>query len=128
MFQFDADLPSLDDGVWTSWSGSEFKIAHISNLKFQRALARLQQPHRKKLESGTLDPKTNREIVCKAMAGTVLVDWKNVVARSGESTPFTVEAAVVALMRNSEFRDFVSEFAMNMANYRDEEVQELGKP
>lgn len=127
MFKFDADLPTLDEGVWTTWSDSEFKIAHISNLKFQRALSRLQQPHRRKLESGTLDPKVNREIVCKAMAGTVLIDWRGVGDREGKETPFSVEAATVALMRSTEFRDFVSEFAMNMANFRDEEVQELGK-
>ena len=54
MFQIDKDLSALDKGVWTEWSGSSFLIAHISNMKFQRALSRLQQPHRRKIEQGTI--------------------------------------------------------------------------
>lgn len=127
MFQFDADLNEIDAGVWADWSGSRFKIAHISNMKFQKLLARLQQPHRRKLETGTLDPQINRDILCKAMSETILLDWDEVFSVSGEAQAFSAAAAFQALTRNPEFRDFVSEFAMNMANYRAEEVEALGK-
>lgn len=128
MFQFDADLNTIDTGVWAEWSGSKFLIAHISNLKFQKLLARLQQPHRKKLESGGLDPETNRDILCQAMSQTVLLDWDNVVSKAGSKTPYTAQNAFHALQHDPEFRDFVAEFATQMSNYRAQEVEELGKP
>jgi hypothetical protein len=127
MFQFDADLTSIDSGIWANWSGSKFLIAHISNMRFQKLLARLQQPHRKKLEAGTLDPQINRDILCKAMSEAILLDWDKVKSQSGASTPFSPQAALLALQKNPEFRDFVAEFSTEMANYRAEEVEELGK-
>lgn len=125
MFKIDRDLSSIASGVWAQWQGSQFKIAHISNMKFQRALAKLQQPHRLKLEKGTLDPKINRDLVCQAMAEGVLLDWKEVGDANGV-VEYSVETAHTALKNDPEFRDFVSDFASNLANYRDEEVEELG--
>jgi hypothetical protein len=127
MFQFDADLNSIDAGVWTEWSGSRFLIAHISNMRFQKMLARLQQPHRKRLEAGTLDPQINRDILCKAMSETILLDWDKVVGQGGQVTPFNSQNAFVALQKNPEFRDFVAEFSTQMSNYRAEEIEDLGK-
>lgn len=127
MFQFDADLSSIDAGVWTDWNGSKFLVAHISNMKFQKMLARLQQPHRKKLEQGSLDPQTNRDILCKALSETVLLDWKDVGSMSGQSVPYSAQNAYHALRADPEFRDYIAEFATQMANYRATEVAELGK-
>lgn len=127
MFKFDADTPAVDSGVWTKFNGSEFLIAHISNMRFQRALARLQQPHRRKIESGTLDPQVNKEILCKAMAEGVLLDWRNVGSQaSDEPVQYTPQAGYTALLRSTEFRDFVSDFAMQLANFREAEIEELG--
>lgn len=124
---FDADLSQVDDGVWKEYDTSSFRIAHISNLKFQRALARLQQPHKRKLQEGTLDPKINQDIVCRAMAEGVLLDWKDVKKRSGELVTYSTENALSLLKRDPSFRDWVTEVATNMANFREEEVQELGE-
>lgn len=128
MFQFDADLNTIDQGVWTDWMGSRFLIAHISNMRFQKLLARLQQPHRKKLEAGNLDPQINRDILCKAMSEAILLDWDKVSSQTGTITPYSAAAAFTALQKNPEFRDFVAEFSTQMANYRAEEVEDLGKP
>lgn len=126
MFKFDADLKTVDTGVWTEFLGSRFLIAHISNMRFQRALARYQQPHRRKLEAGTLDPQTNRDILCRAMAEGLLIGWEGVGSESGQPQPYSPEAAFTALTKNMEFRDFVSEFSLNLANFRDNEITDLG--
>ncbi len=125
-FVYDADLTAIDAGVWLEFSGSKFLIAHMTNLKFQRALARLQQPHRKKIENGTLDPGVNKQIVCKALSEAIVLGWKDVIAKSGQPVEYSPEAAFTALMKNGEFRDFVSDSAMNLTNFREEEVEELG--
>lgn len=126
MFQFDADLNSVNTGVWGEFGNARFKIAHISNLKFQRALARLQQPHRRKIEAGSLDPKVNKDILAEAMAEGILLDWDQVVDSKKVATPYSKEAGKVALLKNVEFRDWVSDFAMNLQNFREEEMEELG--
>jgi hypothetical protein len=128
MFKFDADTPLTDQGTWAEFSGSKFLIAHISNLKFQRTLSKLQQPHRRKIETGSLDPKINKEIICRAMSEGIILDWSGVVSSSGDSTPYSPEAGYTALIKNVEFRDWVSEFSVNLSNFRAEEIEEVGKP
>lgn len=128
MFQIDADLSSLESGVWEEYQGSRFLIAHISNSKFQRALAKYQLPHRRKIAEGTLDPEKNKEIVARAMAEGVLLGWDNVIDAKKQQVQYTPALAFQALMRDPEFRDFVSEYAMAMTNFKSAEVDEVGKP
>lgn len=128
MLQFDADLASTESGVWGDFLDSQFLIAHISNMRFQRILAKLQQPHRAKIERGTLDPQVSKDLLCKAMAEGILLDWKNVVDGDGKVTEYTSQKGFVALSKNVEFRDFVTDFATNLSNFRAEEVAALGKP
>lgn len=126
MFNIDADLSKLDAGVWTDFQGSRFLIAHTSSTKFQRALARHQLPFRRKINEGTLDPEKNKEIVAKAMSEAILLDWENVANKEGP-VKYTPALAYAALMRDAEFRDFVSEFAMTMTNFKAAEVEALGE-
>jgi hypothetical protein len=126
MFQFDADVPSIDGGTWTQYRQSRFKIAHVSNMKFQRTLARLQQPHRRKIERGELDPALGKDMFCRAMSEGILLDWENVTDKSGEKVPYSAEKGYVALTKDPEFRDFVSDFAVSIANFRQEEIEAAG--
>lgn len=127
MIQFDADISTIDSGVWAKWNGAEFLIAHISNMKFQRALAKLQQPHKKKLEAGSLDPKINRDIVCEAMSEGILMDWKKVGSKSGvEEVKYTPANGFIFMKKNPDFRDFVSDYAQNLTNFREEQLEDLG--
>lgn len=124
---FDSDLSSVDSGVWKKYEGSEFLVAHISNMKFQRALSKHQQPYRRKLQEGALDPKINQAVVCKAMAEGVLLNWRNVTTTKKEEVPYTLENAVQLLSRDPAFRDWITEVSTQMANYRTEEVEALGE-
>lgn len=125
---FDADEAALTDtGVWRDFRDSKFLIAHISNLKFQRALSRYQQPHRRALENGTIDPQVQRDILCKAMAEGILLSWEGVKSRVTDAPePYSPKAGLALLKADAEFRDFVSEIAAQIANYRKEEAEELG--
>jgi hypothetical protein len=127
MFQFDADNTLTSKGVWKSFKDSEFLIAHTSNLKFQRALTRLQQPYTKKLQNGTLDPKVNQEIICQALSEGILLDWRKVVNSAKEIVEYKPELGKQALIGDVEFREFVSEISLNLDNFRKEELEEVGK-
>jgi len=46
---------------------------------------------------------------------------------SGEQVPYSAQNAFHALQSDPEFRDYIADFATQMANYRTAEVAELGK-
>lgn len=143
MIDIDHNPVETDEGVWTEFNGTRLKIAHVSNMAFQRKLARLQQPHAKKIEKGNLSPDVQKTILCKAMAGTILkdaefvkfvrdADGNKVVDETTkkaktERVAFTDELAEKVLFNQVDVREFVSEFAAELDNYRTEEAAELGK-
>lgn len=124
MFNIDSsNEEGFERGVWTDFSGSQLLIANTGNLTYQRELSRLQQPYRKKIERGTLDPKITKHLLCKAIADAVLIDWKDVIDGKGKQVKFDKEVAYKALDSSEELRDFVIDYATNFENYK-EEVEE----
>ena len=127
MFDIDKTTTELENnGVWVTFREGKFLIAHTNNMVFQRTFTRLQAPHRKRLEKGTLDPKIQLDTMCKAMAKGILLDWKNVSSK-GKKYPYSEEAAYALLLHNSELREFVQDTALDLENYRSEEIEELGE-
>lgn len=114
------------EGVWTSFNGSDFKVAHNSSIKFQRILNRLQAPHRRKIEKGTLDPAISKEILCTAMSEAILLDWKKVVDGEGKEVEFSPELAIKALTNNDDLREYIQEYSMDLENFRTEQLVEEG--
>ena len=127
MFNIDRSMPKTESGAWAEFEGSKFLVAHITNLKFQRALARLQQPYRRKIEAGTMDPKVSKDLMCQAMAEALVLNWKDVVDDSGTVVDYSSEGCYKALLNNPQFREFVATFAAELDNFREEEVEEAGK-
>lgn len=127
MIVVDAKHSRISQGNWVEFGGSKFLICHSSNLKFQRTFTRLQQPHRSKIEKGTLDPAVSKEIVCRAFAEALILDWSEVIDSEGNDVEFSVESAYQALMNNPDLVEYVQEVANNLAYYKDEEIDNLGK-
>jgi hypothetical protein len=96
-------------------------------MAFQKKLARLQQPYAKKIEKGTLAPDIQKDILCRAMAGTILKDWDDAVDKAGAKVPFAEGLAYTVLLNQIDVREYVTEYAGNLENYREEEAEELGK-
>lgn len=127
MINVDNDASLLTKGTWVEYEGSSFLVAHMSNPSFQRAVMRGQAPHRKKIDNGTIDPVVSRDIMSKAMASALVLDWKKVADASGNEVPFSTDVCYKALCNNEDLRDFISDFAMNLENFRKAEKEELGK-
>lgn len=127
MISIDNDNTLLTAGVWTEYEGSRFQVTHMSNIAFQRTVMRLQAPYKARIDKGTLDPATSRDLMCKAMSEALIVSWENVCDKDGKEVPFSKEACYKALKNNEGLRDFVSDFAMNLDNFRQEEKAALGK-
>lgn len=126
MISIDTDFNKAKDGVWVEFEGSKFLIAHMSSLKFQRKLANLRQPHLSKINRNTIDPKLQQEITCKAMAGTILLDWANVVDKAGQAVEFTDELAARVLQNQPDVREFISDYSVNIEHFRDDLIEEVG--
>jgi len=114
------------EGVWASFGGSKFKVSSTGSTRFQRALNRLQAPYRKKIERGTLDPKISKEILCTAMSEALLIDWQDVQDGEGKTVAFDQEVAFRALSNNDDLREFLSDYAQDLENFRAEELVEAG--
>lgn len=115
----------IDEGVWAEYEGSQFKIAYATNVNFMRAKQRLEHPHRRKIENGSMDPAEHRRILVKAMAEAILLDWKGVEGPNGD-VPYSKKLAEQALMNDESFRDFVMTFSMDLANFKEEEREYEG--
>ena len=126
MFVFNKKNESVSQGVWADFGGSKFLISHYGANKFQRTLNRLQQPHRRKIEKGTLDPVEGKNLLCKAMAESLIHDWSNVIDTTGTVVAFSVENCEIALQSNDEFREFVQEFSQSLENFKSEDEKEMG--
>jgi len=126
MFDLDGvNNDGTNNGVWVEFNGGEFLIAHTSSLKFQREFSKLQQPHIKKIERGTLDPKITTDILCKAMARALLLDWKNV-GSNDAPVEYTQDLAYKVLVSNPELREFVQDTSLNIDNFKREVTEQEG--
>jgi len=118
---------SVEGGAWTEeLMGCKFCVVSLSSTKFQRLLNRLNMPFRRKLDKGTMDPKDSKRILCKAMAGGLVVDWKGV-QQGGKDVDFNKELAEKLLANNDVVREYVQEFASDLDNYYEEEEAEIVK-
>lgn len=127
MFIVDKDSSGLETGEWADFKGARFKLKHVSNIDFQRAVLRLQQPYRRKIDAGTLDPKISRDIVCQAMSQHILIDWELVFDKTKKPVLYSQTAAFAALVGNEDLRDFVSAYSTDIDNFIKEDSVELGK-
>lgn len=127
MINIDNDLSLTELGTWVEFGGSKFKIAHSSNNTFQRALTRRQQPIRRKIEQGTADPQMMKDIMCQAMAEGLLLDWDKVQDKDGNAVKYSYEIGYKALKNNPDLREFITEFATNFDNFRQEVIENMGK-
>lgn len=129
MFNIEATtVDNEEEGSWAHFKGSQFLIASSGSTKFQRMFAKLQVPHRRAIQKNRLDPNIQLDLMARAMSKTLLLDWKDVVDSSGNDVEFNIDVAYNALLKNSELRDFVTEYATDLANYIEEERDDLGKP
>lgn len=122
----DNDESVLNEGIWRDFSGSSFLIAHSSNLVFQRALAKFQQPLRNQINKGNADPGELVDVMCKALSQGILKNWKGVTS-NGSEVAYTADLGFKALKNNVALREFIQEVSTSIDSFRSEEVEAMGK-
>lgn len=124
------DLQKEIDGVWVPFAeGIELKIARERNSKYQEELRKLVDPVRKDIRDDTIDIEELNKILLKVRAKTILVDWKNIESKDGETIPYSPEKAE-EFFNDPELRDFyifVVTIASDADSYKKELVKEAEK-
>lgn len=108
---------NLEAGVWADYEGAQFRIAYATNDRFMRLKTRNEKPHRREIEKGDLDPTKQKKILIKSMAEAILVDWRGL---DGD-VPYSVKSAEQALTNDERLREFVMNYAMDLANFIEDE-------
>ena len=106
-----------DEGVWKEYSGAELKIARAGSVEFMRAKEKLERPYRKKIEKGALSIDVSRELNLKALAQTILVDWKGVEDEDGKAVPYSEEIGIQAMSDDPDMLEFVMDVALDNENF-----------
>jgi hypothetical protein len=108
---------TVTEGVWrTLPSGLKVCVASLRNPAYLAEVRRLQQSQAAAMDIN--NPDVVVDITSKAMAKTILLDWKGAVDLEGNPVDYTTELAQDMLKRYEIFREEVSAVAADDSNYK----------
>lgn len=76
---FETDTAVERDGIWIDYApGVEVRIARAggSNKHFAKTMQRLAKPHRRAIQTESVDGEVLKDIFIKAYALAIITDWK----------------------------------------------------
>lgn len=126
--KFATDLTLEEEGVWVDiGEGAKVKVARIGNPKYRARLRELQKPYRRQIRLDTLPEDLNDEIVIRAIADTILLDWSGIEDDKGKAIKYSKDAAFELLKGLRDFRGLIADIALEQQTFRREEEEEEGK-
>ncbi len=108
------DKTAAEEGKWFEYDGSRFLIAAHNTPKYQKALTK----HGKKNQAALRreDHEAISSMAVEVMADAILLGWENV--KDGDKDfPYSRSNAIVLLSSAMEFKAFVENSSMNLANF-----------
>lgn len=123
--KFQTNKAAEEDGIWVDvdGNGTKVKVARINNARYKKYFQKITKPYKRQIRNGTLAEELAEKLLVDALANTILLDWKGF-TKAGEDFPYSVDNARVFLQESADFRDFVSDAANEMENFRAEELEE----
>jgi len=121
------------NGVWKNYvfdpSDTDVlvcKIAMFPNPAYSQEIQNLMAPLLKEHRNADVESAITNELQAKAIAKTVLLDWKNAQDENGNEIEYTPEVGYAVLMNEdyAHFYNWVIRVAMNLANYRNDVIKE----
>lgn len=126
--KFATDLDLEEGGVWVDiGDGAQLKIARIGNPRYQKVIRRLRAPYRAQIRNKTIPEDVSDDLVVKAIAECILLDWKGLEDDNGKSIKYSQDRAYELLTGLKDFRLLVAEIAMEGEAFRMAEAEEEGK-
>lgn len=113
------------DGVWMDYLGVSICVARQNNPKFLESLKNHAKVHGRR-PFHKLPTKKRNDVIRKAIADSIVVDWEGLVV-NGEEFPYTPENALNLLTNDDECMNAIVNFSMDLSNYVAEAVEEVGE-
>ena len=114
------------DTVKEEYYGVTLEIARSNNQAFQAKFRKLTKPYRRQIDNKTISDEKSVDLVCEAMAGTVLVGWSGTFP-DGQQYEYSEDAAKQLLVDDQDAREFVSNIAGDLSLFLDEIHSEVKK-
>lgn len=111
------------EGTWTKYLEVDLKIARSTKPDYVSEIARRMKVFRGNAKK-QVDAIDVIDETCKALAAHILVDWKNFVI-NGEAVEYSKDNAYELLRNDPDCREFVVDFADDLANFYKEETEEI---
>lgn len=125
--KFATDLELEESGVWVDiGEGARLRVARVGNPRYRKRLRELLAPHKRLVRIDKLPEDLSDELVIKAFAETILLDWEGLEDDNGEPIEYSVEHAIELLTGLRDFRMMVAEIANEQEAFRREEQKEEG--
>ncbi|HWM89404.1 MAG TPA: hypothetical protein VN493_01410 [Thermoanaerobaculia bacterium] len=123
--KFQTNKSAEEEGIWVDvdGNGTKVKVARINNARYKKFFQKITKPYKRQIRNGTLAEELAEKLLVDALANTILLDWKGF-TKGGEDFPYSVDNARSFLQESADFRDFVSDAANEMENFRAEELEE----
>ena len=124
---FEKTYGSYDLTAQAKWythpDGGEFFIAPLNNnVQVQEILKST-----KVKEDDDLSLYDTKEVSCKIMSKSILIDWKNIESGDGKELKYSVENAEAVLVNYLEFSQWVLDKATELSEEHRKEKEELLK-
>lgn len=126
--RFATDLDLEESGVWIDiGDGAQLKIARVGNPNYQKVIRRLRAPYRAQIRNKTLHEDLQDDLVIKAFAEAILLDWKGLEDDNGKAIKYSQENAYQLMKDLKDFRALVGEIALEGEAFRRAEEEAEGK-
>jgi len=124
--QFAVNEERAEQGVWIPiGEDARLKVARANNPNFRRVFRKLITPYTAAIRSNSLPDDVDDQIMIRAIAETILVDWQGI-TENGEPIPYSVEKARKYL-QHEPFRELVMNFARDLSLYKEAMDEETEK-
>lgn len=112
------------EGVWIEvGEDAKIRVCRANNKKYMKEIEKLSRPYKKQIRRGTISGEKFDSIVIEASAKFILVDWEGI-KEDGVTVDYTPEQSLRLLTDFPDFREVVSEIAMDFNNFKEEETKE----
>jgi len=124
---FATDLDLEENGVWVDLGdGGSILVARWDNPHYQKFVREALRPHRAAIRKRTLSDEISDDVVLRAYANTILLDWKGLEDDKGKAIKYSIEAAYDLMKGMKDFKALVVEIAGEAATFRRENLEEEG--
>lgn len=130
--QFKTDETLETDGIFIEYGetadGKPIRIriarAGGKNKAFTKALEKATRPHRKAIQTGSLDSATADKLYREVFVDTVVLGWENVTDENGKPLEFNRENALKVFTDLPDLFQDLRDQAANSALFREEVLEE----